>query len=292
MRRRLAVALGAGLLATFTLTGWAQVAGPARHVGSFSWRMDDPHFGGLSALEVGPDGRSFVALSDRGYRTEGRLKREGGRVTGVEAAPMRALGGQRKGNDLRNDSEGLAIARDGTEWVSYEFHQHVREVRPDRKMPPLPRHRWFKRLPQNGGLEALAIDGRGRLITLAERAIDAQGRVPVFRFEGGAWRVVRYIDRRDRFVPVGADVGPDGMLYLLERRFTGLGFRSQVRRFDPDAPDTPPELLLRSGTGAHDNLEGLAVWRDGAGHIRLTMISDDNFRFFQTTEIVEYLLAE
>jgi hypothetical protein len=51
-------------------------------------------------------------------------------------------------------------------------------------------------------------------------------------------------------------------------------------------------VLLRSAAGTHDNLEGLAVWRDVGGHIRLTMISDDNFRFFQKTEFVEYVVAE
>lgn len=38
----------------------------------------------------------------------------------------------------------------------------------------------------------------------------------------------------------------------------------------------------------HDNLEGISVWQDPDGRIRLTMISDDNFMVFQRTEIVEY----
>ena len=53
---------------------------------------------------------------------------------------------------------------------------------------------------------------------------------------------------------------------------------------------TDERVEMESATGQHDNLEGLSVWRDGAGVIRLTMISDDNFSFFQTTEIVEYRL--
>jgi hypothetical protein len=46
--------------------------------------------------------------------------------------------------------------------------------------------------------------------------------------------------------------------------------------------------LLETATGTYDNLEGLAVWRDDAGAIRLTMISDDNFKSFQVTQFVEY----
>jgi hypothetical protein len=47
-------------------------------------------------------------------------------------------------------------------------------------------------------------------------------------------------------------------------------------------------MIFTSAVGQHDNLEGLSVWRDAKGTIRLTMIADDNFYFFQTTEIVEY----
>jgi hypothetical protein len=47
-------------------------------------------------------------------------------------------------------------------------------------------------------------------------------------------------------------------------------------------------MIFTSAVGQHDNLEGLSVWRDTKGTIRLTMIADDNFYFFQTTEIVEY----
>ena len=49
------------------------------------------------------------------------------------------------------------------------------------------------------------------------------------------------------------------------------------------------EVLLTTVTGTHDNLEGLTVWKDAAG-LRATMISDDNFRFFQQTQIVDYRL--
>lgn len=44
---------------------------------------------------------------------------------------------------------------------------------------------------------------------------------------------------------------------------------------------------MQSEVGRHDNLEGLSVWQDAQG-VRLTMVSDDNFMFFQRTEFVEY----
>ena len=95
--------------------------------------------------------------------------------------------------------------------------------------------------------------------------------------------------RRGRFLPVGLDFGPDGNLYLLERDFAGVGFRSRVRRFGPDGG--AEQTLLQTRTGQFDNLEGISVWRDRRGGLRLTMVSDDNFRFFQQTQIVEFRLT-
>ena len=94
--------------------------------------------------------------------------------------------------------------------------------------------------------------------------------------------------RCSAFLPVGADVGPDGRFYLLERDFTGVGFRTRIRSFAPDF--TGERLLLEAANATHDNLEGISVWTDPEGDLRLTLISDDNFRFFQRTEIVEYRL--
>jgi hypothetical protein len=51
------------------------------------------------------------------------------------------------------------------------------------------------------------------------------------------------------------------------------------------------ETLFTTATGTHDNLEGLDVWSDSDG-LRATMIADDNFRFFQRTEIVDYRLPD
>ena len=44
--------------------------------------------------------------------------------------------------------------------------------------------------------------------------------------------------------------------------------------------------------GRHQNLEGLSVWRDEGGILRLTMISDDGFKSFWSTRFVEYRLLE
>ena len=113
---------------------------------------------------------------------------------------------------------------------------------------------------------------------------------PVCRFNGGEWDIPFAIPRRDEHLVSGADIVPDGRLYVLERQFTGFGFKTSVRRFELDG--THETTVLDTANATHDNLEGISVWRDAAGQLRITMISDDNFKFFQQTQIVEYQIDD
>lgn len=297
MRRRLALAVIAfGLI---TPAGVASVSGPAAFASRLAWKMKDPNFGGWSGLEVSADGSTFTALSDKGRLLTGRILRDSDdHITGVVPDAIRPLGHTDGGPLPRywTDSEGLAIAADGTLYVSFEAQARVNEY-PDSRVhraTELPRSPAFKKLPNNASLEALAIAPDGTLLLVPERSGPNGVFFQVYRFRNGAWDEPYRIRRMGDFVPVGADLGPDGRLYLLERNFTGIfGFASRVRRFDLGSKQLRnEEVLFTTTAGTHDNLEGLAVWRDGAGAIRLTMISDDNFKFFQKTEFVEYIVAE
>lgn len=263
-------------------------------ISSFGWNGDDPHHGGWSAIEVSEDGTDFTALSDRGYIMTGRLIRDdSGRITEVDEGPILRLKG-RDNQDLAEDlgdSEGLAQDPAGHLFISFEgWHRFWRYDDPQAVPQPLPSSRSFRTLDHNAGFEALAIDDDGALYTLPEAKDPRGGPLPVYRFAGDAWRLAFTLPRRGDYLPVGADFGPDGSFYLLERLFPGpLGFSSRVRRFTlgPDGP-TAEENLLTTAIGRHGNLEGLAVWQDESGAIRLTMVADDNLKFFQRSEIVEY----
>jgi hypothetical protein len=286
------------MLLALTLDSSASPPQPAGFVGSLTWQSGDPRLGGMSAIEVSADGRRFVALSDRGGWTSGRLERDAqGRITAIRAAPIALLKGEAEHplKKSRADSEGLALAENGTAFVSFEGVARV--LRYDDLAGPaenLPRPEAFRKLQLNSALEALAIDAGGTLYTLPERSGREDRPFPVWRYRNGKWDQPFDLPRQGSFLPVAADFGPDGRLYLLERQFRGLmGFASRVRRFDlAGSGPGPGETVLETRPGRHDNLEGLSVWRDGAGHLRLTMISDDNFRFFQRTEIVEYIAAD
>ena len=277
--------------------GRSQPTPRAHLIGSYTWRLPQRIFGGFSGLEVSADGSAFTTISDHGAIATGRFARSQGRITGVSNPRLYPLKAPNGGNlnFLEQDAEGLAIRPDGRLFVSFERIHRVWSYRtPDGNASWLPRHPDFKRMQVNSSLEALAIGPGGALYTMPERSGALDRPFPVYRYRNGKWSQPFSIPRRGEFLAVGADFGPDGKFYLLERRFAGLfGFASRVRRFDISGDRISGEqTLLQTRLGAHDNLEGLAVWRDKTGATRLTMISDDNFRPYQRTELVEYRITE
>lgn len=271
----------------------AAPSGGAQFLGSAQWKLDHPGFGGLSGIELSDDGSRFIALSDAGFAVAGSLTRDGGKITQIRAGQYRRLRGADGKNfpPGRTDSEGLALLKDGSFLVSFEGDHRIARFEGLRTPAiPLPRHADFASLQGNSSFEALAIGPDGAIYTMPERSGTTTRPFPVYRFANGQWDKSLSIPRRAPFLVVGADFGPDGRLYLLERHFGGVfGFSSRVRRFDLGPKGFTNEVtLLKTGFGTHDNLEGLTVWRDPQGRIRLTMVSDDNFQFFQVTEFVEY----
>jgi len=298
MRRRFAGELIKACLTGLVLAQAAGAEPSARLVGVYRWFGDDPGddglFGGFSAIEVTEDGAAFTAMTDHSDLFSGRFLRENGVITGIERGPHRHLTDE-SGAWLDYeywDSEGLAVAQDGRVFVSFEgFHRVWTYARVGGEAAWLPRHPDFQHMHRNASLEALARDERGWLYTITESPRgDA---FPVFRYRGGQWDTPFTIPARDGFEVTGADVGPDGKFYLLERSFSLLtGFGSRLRRFDLSETGLTNEVtLMRSAPFQHDNLEGLSVWRAADG-LRATMVSDDNFRALQRTELVEYALPE
>tara|TARA_R110002096_G_scaffold104342_6_gene229806 strand:- start:1629 stop:2537 length:909 start_codon:yes stop_codon:yes gene_type:complete len=298
MHIRPQVALIAAALVLLALEGSSQTHLPSNYIGTYIWRSGDARHGGFSGLELSDDGTSFSTISDRATWTTGRITRNrDGRITGIATQPLLALADE-AGHPLhppRSDSEGLAIAPDGRAFVSFEGRKETRIAMYSSlgaRARKVPGHPDFAKMPKNASLEALAIDATGTLYTLPED-YTVDGEIPVYRFRNGRWDSALRLPRADAFLPVGADFGPDGRFYLLERGFHGvMGFSSQVRSFALTASGfADPRVEMQSTPSRHDNLEGLAVWRDAAGDIRLTMISDDNFFWVQRTEIVEYRAA-
>jgi hypothetical protein len=279
---------------------WMALPAGAQHlefISAIELQSSDDKFGGMSGIHVFEGGETFLAVSDVGRFQSGTIIRTDGILAGGLLGPLERMigvnGTPYSGADA--DSEGLAVDADGNIFVSFEHNHRVRmftatnlAARPVTGAPA------FKSLQSNSGLEALAVSTQGHLFTLPERSGDQNRPFPLWRAAKGKWETFDQIPRRGRLLPVGADIGPDGRFYLLERDFRGLfGFGSRVRSFAITKNGLSDEReLWTSDLGQHDNLEGISVWRNKSGELRVTMISDDNFQFFQTSEIVEYKLVE
>lgn len=233
--------------------------------------------------------------TDRGMFVRAQITRDGDQISAMERIEIIPMIGKnaKPMTPFRTDAEGLAIGEDGRVFVSFEGWHVVMDFDAiDVQGFNLPRSDVMRGLPRNSGLEALAIDAEGTLIAIPERSGDLNRPFPVLRFRHGTWDTKLSVSRWDGFLPVGADFGPDGRLYLLERKFLGFwGFASRVRSYEMGEDALQDEqILLRTKSGRHQNLEGISVWSAPDGALRVTMVADDNFWSWLNTEIVEYRL--
>lgn len=270
------------------------VAAQLEHVGTFFWQAEVAS--GLSGIEVAPDGVSFEMVSDRGWLIAGRFERDGGRIVGLAVdryVPLLTSDGfpvSAYPDNAWSDAEGIAVLPDGTRYVSFERGAHVRryDVAGGRATIVVD-HPSFDDYAENRQLEAIAVDPEARIVAIPEQAHRSTRAFPVYRLDDAGWTVVGRIAPEGRFAIVGADYGPDGRLYVLERaHILGRWWRSRIRRFD--APGGAGEVLWTSRHGAFHNLEGIAVWSDGDAFV-ITLVSDDNLRSSEPAQFVELRLT-
>ncbi|MEM8822561.1 MAG: esterase-like activity of phytase family protein [Pseudomonadota bacterium] len=270
----------------------ASQTGAAEFLGSHTWRSGLDPAGGYSALWLAPDGAGFITLSDRGAWVEGILSRDAsGAVSDVQISASGPL--LRSTGDVlqrrETDAESITRTNDAF-YIGYEGQHRVMRHDTIAGAPErMDQAAAFSTLQTNSGLEALASDRNGVVYAIPERSGRLTRPFPVYRLKDGVWDQPFGLRRDGAFLVAGADIGPDGRLYLLERDLGLLGFSTRVRSFDLTGGQE--RLELETEAGVHDNLEGLSVWRDAEGRLRATMISDDNLRsWLQRTEFVDYVL--
>ncbi|WP_339769226.1 esterase-like activity of phytase family protein [uncultured Pseudosulfitobacter sp.] len=247
-------------------------------------RLSDS-FGGLSAIEVSDGGATAVVLSDRGGLFHLTLDRSGDTLAVTDATPddrTAHLG----------DTEGMAVDAKGRLYISLEGPAGVMAERADGSFERVKPHPDFAGMVQNRALEALAVAADGTLVTMPEASHANTAPFPVYQYKDGTWTKGPALPRKGSFLITGADFGPDGWLYVLERAVSLRGFASRVRRFDLTAPDLSETTLLTTDAGTYGNLEGLSVWQDDTGTTHLSLVADDNFNIFQSNQIVEFTLTE
>lgn len=253
-------------------------------------------FGGISTIETFDNGTRYLASTDKGLMFRGPVLRH---ETGeIRLMPPRKAWGLLSSRNTRlpwrlSDTEGMAIAPDGSVFVAFETVARVARYI-DTRGPSeiIPRPLGFRDLPNNGGIEALAMDTAGTMYAIPER-FSERGRIPVFRRVQAEWSDTWHVRATPWLNPVGADVGPDGRLYLLERGLNFLGFRSRLRRWEiTETGLENEEILMDTRRNRFGNLEGLDVWRDEHGALRALLVEDNNFWPFNKTSVVDIRLPE
>lgn len=256
--------------------------------------VSEPWMMGLTGIHT-QDGQRVTAVTNFGFVIEGRIERDGaGRMTGFRPLHARQLAfpdGRALTNGFRA-AEGLAVGRDGRLFVSFEYHTRVwTYARADAAPQDLGQHIDFARLPNGRGLAALALAVNGSLYAIPERPARMTHGFPSYRWQDGEWVGSFRMPSDGRFLPVGADFGPDGLLYVLEHEGAGGSVRSQIRRFPVQGDRMGRgEVVMRSAPGQFGNLSSLSVWRDRGGRLRATMVSDNGGLAERPTELVEVVL--
>lgn len=274
---------------------------------------DDAGFGGLSGLAMTKAGAQLLAVGDAGEWFSARVEREGRALAGLadlRAAPMVSRQGRAMAASGRYDSEGLTLASDGYAYVSYErvheiwrydIARHGLTARAE--LVPTPQA--TKKLGSNKSLESIAAAPPGHplagmLVTIAERPPKSYARradscpawvVPRPGFAGGFEFALA---RSEEYDNSDCAFLPSGELLVLERRFQLLdGVRIRLRRVPANAIHPGARIegeLIFEADMRHeiDNMEGLAVHQEKDGATILTMVSDDNFNWFQRNLLIEF----
>jgi hypothetical protein len=266
-------------------------------------------FGGLSGLRLDAKGEGFIAISDKGNWFTGKIVYSGNAMVGltdVEAAPM--LGADGKPIAARGWYDTESIAVDGPlVYIGIErVHQILKfdfgrdGVRARGGIVPAPPG--MRRLPFNGGLEALVMMRKGfplagTLVAISERGLDANGNIIAWLIGGKA--PAQFSVRRTGDYDISDAVQlPSGDLLILERKFSLLGGagvrirRIALGRIVPGATVDGPTIFEADLGYEIDNFEGIDAHVTPEGDTVLTLISDDNFSMLQRTLLMQFTLVE
>ncbi len=259
------------------------------------WHVDHPDFGGLSALLMAADWASLLAGSDHGALITARLQRDdAGQITDVTPIDiMRAkLRSGHAPTEFKMDLEALTRDPRGGWMLAYESYVRIERLT-DLRAVPKATHRWetFVPLFGNQAFEALATLPDGRVIAITETK-GPTGTARSVIWAGSGWTEGPQIPVSRGYHITGADVGPDGCLYLVERRYSiAGGFRFGLRRLS-GGPDTWVDTLLyRAAPAAIGNVEAVSAWAPPSGDIALSLLTDNGFLPLTATRLIELRAA-
>jgi hypothetical protein len=280
-----------------------EVVGKLRFRGGLDLRSSNSRFGGLSGLDISPDGAQLTAIGDRGVWFSAQLSYgSDGNLTGISGTRLDPVlgadGTPLTGRNL-TDSESIARLTDGTLVVGFEQQHRLRRFTgPGAAAEPIGAPPALGSSPPNGGAEAVTRLWGNQLLVLSERLETQPGIAAGWIGSGRDWRPVGF-RRKGLFRPVGAATREDdGAVFILERRFTTIGgIASRIsslpgRDISPGGVFEGRELAELSPPLVADNFEGIAVRRGKDRETLIYIVSDDNFYDLQRTLLLMFSLAE
>lgn len=256
---------------------------------------------GLSSLVVSRDGRSFVALSDRGTVLSGKLVYDPeGLLTRIADYSTAQIcdGSRKKLRGFRADAEALVHLPEGGWLVAFERRHRILRYAEGGLTTcgagselNLPQD--STSLPSNEGIEAMVGLPGGKLLLIAEAAQPDDIHHPAWLGTSGDWQRLSYAGISG-FKPTDAALLPDGDLLLLERSVSWFGFEVRLVRV-PVASIRPgvfggTEIARLRPPLTVDNFEGLAARRGVNGETLIYLVSDDNFSGLQRTLLFQFAL--
>ena len=254
---------------------------------------NDPRFGGISAIHVGPDG--VTAMSDTGSLIRFPLPGSAGepRIGNLPAGP----GSPDRKSD--RDAESLVV-HGGRAWIGFERSNSIwRYRRGDWSAEGWAQPRAMRRWRGNRGSEAMLRLSGGRFLVFSE---GGGGDSPVLLFDGdpsvrGTKAVAMRYRPPEGYRITDAALLPGGGILLLNRRIALFdGFSAKIGLIP--APDLKAGTVLAGQEIAElgrpltvDNLEALSVTREG-GRTIVWIASDDNLNPLQRTLLLKFALRD
>lgn len=301
------------------ITSFGRTRKPGRPAGKLTWlgglslSSSSDYFGGFSGLSISHDGKRVFAASDAGFWMTANLTSNGSgtpsKMTGGRVGPFRALSGRVLAGGREVDAEAVSLDKgtldNGELLIAFEqIHRIGRfpvrngEIgKPARylNLPP-----YIKGLKGNRGLEGmelLAGPNAGKLVMFAEGRRNYDGNLRGWLITKGRSREI-FLKPINGFDITGLAALPDGGFLALERRFRWTeGVKMRIRRVYPDELASGRvilgEVLLDVDSSSNiDNMEGIAVHQDESDQTIITLISDDNFNFFQRNLLLRFALPK
>lgn len=268
---------------------------------AFQIESKDKHFGGLSGLSIGTDGKLY-AVSDRGYWLSAKMEMDPNGVllnlTDWQIAPILAATNTPVAGALR-DAEALAVAQDGSFLVAFEGAHRISRYSPPPKTfesTPVPVQipAAVARAPGNGGIEGLATLPDGRLLALTEEFANGDGSFKGWLIDKGQFAELAYFPSKGFRVTDCAALN-NGDVLVLERRYVPFAILSsrltlvKANSLQPGAKLDGKELLKLEQPLAVQNFEAVAAQQTSKGTM-IFIVSDDNYSPFQQTLLLQFLL--